>query len=613
MAEPTFSPSLLRGLLPGLLSSILLLTVAARLPANPPLAGNVVLRSGSLTMLRGRQMASRQVQDFASLQLGDVLRCDGSTQADLTTFDSGALVLDGPGNYRIMKDGIYQQVPNGKLRIYAFAEPLGATRRARQLDVLRGSLGTLKPAGEVWVRRAGTRKWFEILRDTEVRYHDHVRTGPEGRVVLRVDGRSFVLLEPGSQARFQKERVLLEQGALVTNWRRHDRRLEIHTAHGEVHARGPIFRVEHGRVDRVDCLEGRVLVIPRGGRRREGGSSGSRLVLDPGSSGVTSQRFAPPSDCRRFARAFREQLKNLPSKRRDRIQALVDGARELAVLRGEALPAGSSTPPGAGLDPAAPPALAAPGPRSPAPGGTRPLVAAAPGQRVAQTPSVGPATSVGAQPLRSTGNRAPASPPSLTLPTNPLQVAGSASQAASSLASRGSGERSRMISLPADHPVRSHDSAGASPSAPDLATSPDGTGTVRSGGWVVSVEKGKPSRSRDESPPPVAFPGSLDLGARRSARTVAAAEAPAPVASAPSPSIPAPPMRLPPRPTRSRDQSAPSRSEPAPVQEAPPAPAPEPPAPATEARSSRSFDLDPLGGTVNRRGRSVDLARAFRL
>jgi hypothetical protein len=526
-----------------------------------PLAGNVVLRRGQLTQLRGRSLRSRLVKDYASLELGDVLRLEEKgVEADVTTFDSGILTLDGVGAYRIMRDGIYRQVPNGKLRVFQFSLPLGVAARARQIEVMQGSLGTLKPAGEVWLRRSGSRKWREIFRDTEVRYHDRIRTGSEGMAVLRYDSRSALVFESDAKASFQKDRVNLEAGSLLTNWRRRGMRFEVHTPASVVVAQGAVFRVSMSRPgaqekDRVECFEGRVQVGVRGGRGGQTLSEGNLARVLAASRSIAAESFLLARKARSWAKTLRKQLKDLPRKSTDRAAALRSVLGEMQQFLGDSeAPAVKQAEPGS------------------------------PSGSDVQRPD---------RPRTAPPAFAALTPPASSISNIPVLVEPRVATASAS--------------IPA--PSRGTHRASRAPNKGPRSI-PAGQGRVQPGGWVVNVEKA-PGVSRDKTAgrfvpvtrarPPIptalppkaaARPPMIQAQAPESAR-VPRRDA----MTASRQVIPAPPPPRPPEAPKARS-----------VTRTPPAPRP------PSRPSASNFDLDPLGGPVSRRGRrSIDLARAFRL
>lgn len=550
-----------------------------------PMAGTVVVRQGSLEIHRGGRV--RSVSDFARLELGDAVRTAAGASADLSTFDSRRMVLHPEQAYSVERDGVYRQVPLGKLRAFQFLQPLSGGRDARDVVGLVGSLGILVPQGAVKVRRAGTRDWVEVPRETPLYYHDEVRTGPDGSASLDIPGRALVLLEDRSEVSFQNDFALLEQGVLTIHWRRAGRRFEVETPRGGMatSSRG-VYRISSWSDlgDRVAAFQGSAQIWGRAEGRHRGLGDGELLQVSAAGAGLGGQRFSSGPEARRLARELREGLEKLGTRsdaRAQQIEALQALARPADVAGMERGPAPEPPAPAwrpegedAAEDPPTfqdesddlsiepgfedgPPMAQIPrGPRFEQPGWV-------PLEELAEADDAGGEP----PPLAPPGSAPPTrAPPTRTPPT-----------------------RTPKVSVPPD-------TLAAVPNVRRIAP---GQGVVSENGWVVQVETSPPQR------------------------VVAAAPSPA-LQVAPRRQVPAPPpaqdrLQVPPRlqvpaPTRAVE---PVRA-PEPVRVTAPAPAPDrtpPPPPPRDTRNSttdRAPAADPLGGPVRASGPS-DLARIFRL
>ena len=87
------------------------------------LAATATVHDGALLIERGSPPKYRKVESFASLEVGDTLRTSSEAEVELATFDSSLFVPQSRGVYKILRDGIYQKIGKGKLRVHQFSIP----------------------------------------------------------------------------------------------------------------------------------------------------------------------------------------------------------------------------------------------------------------------------------------------------------------------------------------------------------------------------------------------------------------------------------------------------------------------------------------------------------
>lgn len=286
----------------------LALALVGTAPAAPT-AGTLRVEEGAVAIQGGRPLRTRRVADAAPVRLWDEIKTAQDAAAALEVFDQGTVALDGASNYSIERDGVYRDAGTGPLRIYQFAMRLGGKTRWREGAERRGLSGTLYPTGEVSVLRAGRTAWEPVAGPAEVGPNDRVRTGPEAGAVLVMGEAARLLLEADTDARLQRDAVVLERGGVLTHWRRRGEQFEIHTPLAIVGVRGTVFRVRHGsgETDEVRVLEGKVRVDAR--RARAGRVLGPGLLARVASAGPPkAARFAPEAEALAIARRVTEGL-----------------------------------------------------------------------------------------------------------------------------------------------------------------------------------------------------------------------------------------------------------------------------------------------------------------
>lgn len=295
-----------------LVAALAMLTLAGSSLAREVLAGTMLVEEGVVAVAGAG--APRRVDDFARVELGDTLKLAAGAAATLSVFDSGSMRLEEASSYRVGRDGIYRQLPLGEVRMYQYGRPLNARTRVTDVQALRGSVGAVRPEGAVYMRRAASPRWQPVVGETELYYHDAVRTGPDGSAVIELARRATLLVEEDTVAHLQRDAVVLERGGVLTHWRRRGHRFEVHTPVSIVGVRGTVFRVESdGEAgDRVGVFEGRVQVEGRGDGRGRGLTAGMLArVSHGGALGAVGHRIDPKQ-----ARTWGRQLmKDLRGKR----------------------------------------------------------------------------------------------------------------------------------------------------------------------------------------------------------------------------------------------------------------------------------------------------------
>lgn len=275
-----------------------------------PLAATATVHRGALLVERGNPPKYRKVENFASLEENDTFRTSKDAEVEVATFDSNLFVPDSKGVFKILRDGIYQKLGEGRLRVHQFSVPVGSRKRARDFQNLIGSVGVLKVSGLVDVKRAHARR-FEPIRGTlDLQLHDQVRTSEHGWVYLSNGDNLRLVADSDTVFSLQKDYLALERGRVWMHWDPRDQRFQFATPTGLGEIRRSVIEVVHtGEEKSVRVLDGRAVFRPQKGAARIG--TGQVWETTPESPEAQVRSFLEGREARSRGRRIRQELRSL--------------------------------------------------------------------------------------------------------------------------------------------------------------------------------------------------------------------------------------------------------------------------------------------------------------
>lgn len=280
------------------LALALALVVAGPLRA-ARLAGTVLIRKGAVSAISGRGEDEQVRRGVRSLRvdLGERLRTSPALEASFLAHDETMVPLAPAAIYQVSRDGLWQVLGEGRLRVLEFLRPPGRGPR-------RGDPAGDRPLANVRTTgapRVRTGRDFEprlLEGDLALTTNSSLALGLDDRGLLALVEGGRALLDGSTQLRLQRKALVMEEGSLFLR-AGGPARVVLTPRFSIAASSGALFQVmaESDGYQRIVCLAGRLLVGPppglRGSRHRLG--PGWVLEQDPGSrDGAPRELFRGP-------------------------------------------------------------------------------------------------------------------------------------------------------------------------------------------------------------------------------------------------------------------------------------------------------------------------------